>query len=391
VDGATETFVDVLRHTVTLPAEGFRVVRLVPPPEATGERPVHGDRSDSTIVVGERVVVTWRHQLSDTHTPAPLTCTHLAEVRFLGVPVTYGVLTWRSPDGHELPCAVATGYLPRSRTGRQWCPDLVEQAIGARASAGVSDASGLGPGTGSIPLSTSWVADFPSRIGRLIAKFHIALATPSSVIPDPVHRVDPTALASWHATAITQWRRLEQLRSSGALAHPEELCPPSAELRTAIDRLSVLAAGTTAPSSSTGAPIQILAQRIHGNLHIDQLIRWPGGMAISDTDHDLSTEPEPESPSGKPLCQPTARDLARLLVSLDDVIQITADRYGGDISPALLQWRARARENLLEAYRAELAHQEVTPALDEDLLVAFEAEERCRRLLAPVPDRQSRG
>lgn len=386
VNGATESFVDVLRHTITVPADGFRVVRLVPPPEATGERPVRSDPSSSTIVVGERVVVTWFHRLSNVDTPTPLTCSHLAELRFLGVPVTYGVLTWRSPDGRELPCAVATGYLPRSRTGWEWCPDLVEQAIGARASTGATDAAGLGPGTGSIQLSVSWVTDFPRRIGRLVAKFHNALATPSSVIPDPVRRVGPTSLESWHTTAVAHWRRQEQARTAGTLTHPEALRIPSADLRTAIDRLSTLASRAASQTPTT----EVLTQRIHGNLHIDQFIRWPGGLAVSDIDSDPSVWPGTDGTTDDTLSQPAARDLARLLVSLDDVVQITAQRSRSEITSALLEWRAQARDHLLEAYRTELAHAEATQLLDEELLVAFEAEEHCRRLLSPLLGHRTR-
>lgn len=147
-DGASEALVDLLRHTVTVPAEGFRVIRLVPPPEASGERRVDGDQTNHSVVVGERVVVKWVHRLTDAEHPAPLTLAHLAEVRFFGVPVTHGMLTWRAPSGREVPCVVVTGYLPRARDGWEWCPDLVEQRLGARASRGATDAAGLGNTTG---------------------------------------------------------------------------------------------------------------------------------------------------------------------------------------------------------------------------------------------------
>jgi maltokinase len=391
VEGATEAFVDVLRHTVTIPADGYRVVRLVPPPEATGERPILSEPHKSTVVVGERVVVTWFHRLSNVDTPTPLTCAHLAELRFLGVPITYGALTWRSATGRELPCAVATGYLPRSRTGWEWCPDLVEQAIGARTSNGPRDAAGLGPSTGPLALPDSWVPDFPRRVGRLVAKFHVALATPSSVIPDPVQRVGPEALTAWRATALTRWNRLDRTTDSDVPdERPDDVGVSLSELRTAIDGFARAAdrmgSGTASGSSRAGTPVQ----RIHGNLHLGQLIRWPGGLAIAHVDHDPMAGPGPDMVTASPLTQPAARDLATLLVSLDEVVRITGRRTGVGFSPQLREWLDRARDQLLEAYRAELDHADAAYLLDEELVPAFEAEQRCLRLLSSGSETRTR-
>lgn len=386
-DGAAEAFVDVLRHTVTVPAEGFRVVRLVPPPEATGERAVDADRANHSVVVGERVVVTWIHRLRDREHPAPLTLAHLAEVRFIGVPVTHGILTWRSPSGRELPCAVATGYLPRSRNGWEWCPDLVEQQLGVRPSKSPTDAAGLGPMTGPMPLPDSWVEDFPARIGRLVARLHISLATPSALLPEPVRRVGTDHLRSWHAAASTRLERVIGIAASGVLDDADHvLSPRVGGLRKAINGLADLAGqldgqGATPDRDATPNGAGVVVQRVHGDLHAGQMVRWPGGLAVVDFDGNPALSVDEETALDDPLTQPAARDIAQLLLSLDHVGRVADERSGFRFTDAVDEWSDRARAELLAAYKAELAHADMEHLLDERLVPAFEAEQVCRELL----------
>ncbi len=382
-DGASEAFVDVLRHTVTVPAEGFRVVRLVPPPEATGERTVESDRRNPSVVVGERVVVTWVRQLADEEHPAPLTLAHLAELRFLGVPVTHGMLTWRTPGGREVPCAVATTYLPRSRDGWQWCPDLVEQRLGARESRNATDAMGLGTMSGSIPVGDSWVGDFPARIGRLVAKLHLALATPSKVLPAAVHYVGADVVRAWHAAAVRRLEAVEAIARAGTLEDAGQvLLPRMPALRRAIDALLTVAQALPDDPERIAAGEGILVQRIHGDLHVGQLLRWPGGIAVVDFDGNPILYHHADSRDVvDPLLQPAARDVAQLLLSLDHVGRVADRRAGFALTPAVDEWSAQARELLLKAYHGELSMADRPHLLDERLLEAFQAEQVCRELL----------
>lgn len=382
-DGAAEAFVDVLRHMVTVPAEGFRVIRLVPPPEATGERAVESDQTNHSVVVGERVVVKWVRQLDDAQHPAPLTLAHLAEVRFLGVPVTHGMLTWRAPSGREVPCAVATTYLPRARDGWAWGPDLVEQKLGAREPRGAADAAGLGVLTGSIPITDSWVDDFPARVGRLAAKLHIALATPSKVLPEPVRYAGPEAVRAWHAAALRRLDAVARIARDGTLEDAGHvLLPRIPVLRAAIDELLAVADALPDDPGRIAAGEGILVQRIHGDLHAGQLLRWPGGIAIVDFDGNPVLHLHAGIEDGvDPLHQPAARDLAQLLLSLDYVGRVTDKRSNFSLTSAIDDWSVQAREQVLQAYRAELGMADRQQLLDDRLLRAFQAEQVCRELL----------
>jgi maltokinase len=382
-DGASEALVDVLRHTVSIPAEGFRVVRLVPPPEATGERVAKTDQANHSVVVGERVVVNWVRHVTDDEHPATLTLAHLAEVRFLGVPVTHGMLTWRTPNGREVPCAVATAYLPRARDGWQWGPDLVEQRLGARETRSASDAAGLGVISAPIPLTDSWVDDFPARVGRLAAKLHMALAKPSKVLPEPVRYAGPATVRAWHAAALRRLEAVGHIAEAGTLDDAGHvLLPRLPALRAAVDGL--LAAADELPDNPDriAAGEGIVVQRIHGDLHVGQLLRWPGGIAISDFDGEPVLRLHARRQDGlDPLLQPAARDLAQLLLSIDCVGRVADKRSGFRLTAAVDEWSEQAREQLLHAYRTELDVTDRRHLLDERLLAAFQAEQVCRELL----------
>jgi maltokinase len=370
-DGVAQALVDVIRHQVSPMVPGFRVVRLVPPPEATGERTVTVDQTNTSVVVGERVVVKWMRDLSDAVHPGPTTLAHLAAVDFLGVPVTHGLLLWKTPGGQEVPCAVVTGYLPRARDGWEWCVDAAAQAMGLTEA--VSPAPRSGSGTGALPLVDPWLHDFPARLGRLTAKLHIALARPSRVIPEPSHQVDFSVVRRWHASAR---RRLEDaIRLATSLDRGEATLRP---------RVEALAESIDSLLSITDS---VLIQRIHADLHVGQILRWPGGLAVIDFDGNPIVDPLDEpadtavSAGTNAAVQPAARDVAQMLRSIDHVARIVDKRTGFANTATVDAWSTTARAQLLNAYRRELSEAEHSHLLDERLLPAFEAEQVCRELI----------
>lgn len=366
-DGAAQAFVDLLRYADLPAVPGFRVVRVTPPPEAQGERGVDGDLEGSvhsTVVVGERVVVTWTRRTMDAPHPGVLTLQHLAELDFLGVPDVFGVLLWRTPGGYEVPVAVATRYLPRSRDGWHWAPELVEVAAGLR-TAPVP----VGTPPGGIDLSA---VEVPPRLGRLVAKLHLALASPSAVVPDPSAAAEPAALLEWHARAradVDAASRLVRADPAGWALHLE---PGELEgLASAVDGLRALAAQVHAGRR------RVDVQLVHGDLHVGRVLRWTRGLAVVGFDAPPPVDP-PRGPHDRGL-QPPAKDLARLVTSLADVARRAV--VAGVPADAAARWHRTAREQVLTGYRLALEALEHPVVLDEQLLGAFEAQERARAVL----------
>ncbi len=359
--GIAEAFVNLLRHEVIPPVPGFRVVRLVPPPEAHGERPVE-DESASSVVVGERVVVTWVRQVQDSDHEAPRTLAHLDAVGHFEVPETHGMLLWTAPSGREVPVAWATKYLPRARDGWDWCLELAQRALGVTS-------------TGRSGGSDSWASDFPARLGRTAAKLHLALATPSAILPEPTAVAPADLVRAWHAAARRLVGEAERVARDGTLEGVADvLIPRLGLLQAAVDHL-----GAVADASEALDGEQVLIQRVHGDLHVGQILRWPGGLAVVDF-HPCPMV-EVDGLSVGQAMQPAARDIARLLRSLDHVARVVDKGTGFAMTDRVDAWSCAARARLLDAYRSELAEAGRSNLLDERLLPAFEAEQLCREIV----------
>jgi maltokinase len=339
-DGAAQAFVDLLRFAALPQVPGFRVVRLGAAPEAIGERAMNPDRADgrthSNVVVGERVVVAWMRRTVDAPHPGSLTLQHLAEHQFIGVPELYGLLLWRTPDGHEVPVATTTRYLPRSRDGWGWCTDLLEVAAGL-ATAPVP----VGTPPAGIDLSP---VELPARLGRLVAKLHVVLATPSHVDPAPTAEVEAADVRDW------QRRIRAELEAGGDTVDAD-----------ALDGLA---------DDVTAGRARVLVQRVHGDLHVGRVLRWTRGLSVVGFD---AAPAEPHL-TGATTLRPAAADVARLLGSLARVAHAAARRPEIP-ADAPWAWYREAREQVLSAYFAALAAEERPELLDERLLAAFEAAE----------------
>ena len=103
-------------------------------------------------------------------------------------------------------------------------------------------------------------------------------------------------------------------------------------------------------------------QPVHGDLHVGQVLEWPGGLAVIDFDGNPTL-----SEAANAIRQPRERDVAQMLTSLDHVGRVVEERGGGDRSA----WIAEARAGFLAA---------IGP-VDEALLAAFEVEQECRELV----------
>jgi maltokinase len=340
---------------VPLYRNGFRLRRFNRPVSPAGaERMIAVDQTNRSVVVGEQVVVKWLRRSDDAEHPALSALAHLAQVGFGGVPTSFGALTWRAPTGRDLPVGFATAFLPESRDGWEWCLEAVE--------------SGLRTGD---PRSS-----FPTALGRLAAGLHAAFATPSIVLPEPKGIADTGEILSWQASARSLLaelvNRIGQVDEVSAgpdgdrpLRTPSAVISANrAAMEFAIDRLLDVQGST---------PVQ----RIHGDLHVGQVMSFPGGLAVIDFDGN---------PVLDPACtlQPAARDVAQLLLSLDQVGRIADRRSGYSITAQIDTWSRTARAQLLTAYQAELADLGRADVLDVRLMPSFLVEQACRDLIYAV-------
>ncbi|NUR84443.1 MAG: aminoglycoside phosphotransferase [Nonomuraea sp.] len=277
----------------------------------------HVDQTNYSVVVDERVVVKWLTPPVPMPHPTPEIFAHLVDVGFNDTAPPYLALTRLSDSGEEL-LALVTGYLPDARDGWEWC---VDEAVAGR--------------TG-----------FASELGRLAADLHVALAgLPASPADEDLAERAYAALA-------------EALSLTGG-PDGDWLAAREGVLR---DELEPLKAAGTSPTT-----------RIHGDLHVGQILQWRDGYAVIDFDGNPTV-------ADAAARQPAARDVAQLSTSLEHVAQVAIRRR--DTPPAqAAAWAAESRAALLAAYRARLSEKGRPELLDETLIRPFEVEQECRELI----------
>jgi maltokinase len=319
--GASAALVSSLASGGPLPP-GLRVQAMTPLPVLTdtAERGITVDQTNESVIVGERLVVKWFPVSSSS--PAPRLLAHLAEVGFTRMPIPYAAV-WRS----DRLVALVAAYLPAAYDGWDWCVD---------------DVLAYWDG-GELP-------GFPADVGRLAAELHAALATPSSVFPAPVASAE-----------VDMWQAQAAATVDAAVAETADrwLASIAARLR---DDVAVRA----------GGPTPVLP--IHGDLHAGQILRWRGGLAVTDFDGNPAV-----GTAGQP--QPAARDVAQLLTSLEHVAQVADKRTAFTRSSSARAFAAHANEECLGAYRARLDALGCRELLDDRLLRPFAVEQECRELI----------
>ncbi|HEX6844775.1 MAG TPA: aminoglycoside phosphotransferase [Actinomycetota bacterium] len=328
-DGAYE---GILRAIAGSGATGaFRAVRWGEVPSGGTERTIDVDQSNESVVVGDAAVVKLYPRTGAGPQPGLDLPAHLAAVGFVEMPRPIGAIVWDDGQGREALVASAASYLPGARDGWDWFVELVE-----------------GAANGDVPWA---VAEAPADvIGGLVARLHLALATPSSVFPEPVTEARPAA-----------WLDAAEHTLDEALAlttGPEG------------DRLRLLADDARGAIRALADTPPVAAIRIHGDLHVGQILRWEDGDAIGDFDGN------PLAPAGVRVAPgPPARDVASMARAIDHVGRIVARRRPGR-ADEVARWIREARARFLAAYRAGLGH-DASRLFHEPLLHPLEVAQEC--------------
>jgi maltokinase len=341
-DGASLALLALLRGEDDL-GDQWQALRLAAIPEADGERAVLVDQTNTSVVVGETLVVKWLRSVADQPHPALAALAQLSAVGFARTPTAYTVLTWTSPSGHTLPIAYVTDFLTGAEDGWTWCVDLVRAAGRSDHDAGLA-------------------AGAPERLGALTAELHVALATPNHVFPRPVQPAGASRAQRWYDGAFAM------LESAIGVTDQESaaLVKDGAE---AISRC--FDEGLGDDDRLAQSPVQ----HIHGDLHVGQVLSWSEGLAIVDFDGN------PVAAPGGGLLHPAARDVAQMIRSLDLVGQIVLHRSPELDAGPVREWMVHSRERFLGGYRDGLRDTGMSLLLDERLLLAFEVEQLLRELV----------
>ena len=324
-------------------APGDGISALVAGVPMASERAIATDQTNISVVVGERAVLKWFRRVGPGPSRAATLSAHLDAVDFAEIPEPLGSLTWPSPTGAELALALGDTFLPGARDGWEWCVARLEAHLGHE--------DGACP-----PDCAPWIGE---PLGRLVAGLHVALATPSHVIPEPTSYATPEEIHAWGTTAMATLEEAITLQPTERRAELTALASP---IRNVI---STLATASITP-----------IQPIHGDLHVGQVLEWSGGLAIVDFDGNPTL-----GEASNALRQPAARDVAQMSTSLDHVGRVVAERVDAALIPRVASWIADTTAAFLVAYLAGLEAAGRRDLFDEALLAPFEVEQECRELV----------
>ena len=294
------------------------------------ERGIAVDQTNTSVIVDDRLVVKivgrWAAADRAGHLLERLAAAGSDDVARL-----HGRVEWRHPEHGDATLAIVTEYLPGAEDGWTWAVDDVVASLD----------SGLDP---------VW----PALLGARVARIHDVLG--AAAVPS-----GPDAAAA------------RRTRAADALARAVDAAegPTAARLRnrrSALER-DIRSLADTAPG---------LEFPIHGDLHVGQVLASPDATAPGGRRYtviDFDGDPQLDA-ADRERADAAARDVAHLLVSLDLVAAVAQKRLRR-ADPAAWAWADRARRDLLDAYRAELARSEL---FDPALLPGFEAEQLAAEL-----------
>jgi maltose alpha-D-glucosyltransferase/alpha-amylase len=331
----------VCRPAQALPglvAGGPDAVREMP------ERSLGADQSNTSVVIGERVLLKAYRRLEAGLNPELELVAFLTEVaRFPAVAPLAGYAEVVSTASGAATVAIAQAFIAE---GVDAYETIAESLVGWL----------LAPGQVSVEFATEVAAE----LGSLTAGMHAALADDRGLPEFTPREATRAELRTWARTAQRQ------------LVRAVDVTPGQAG-RLLRDRASAIAAELTVFEALATSP---LLTRIHGDYHLGQVLIAADGYRVVDFEGEPMRPLDERREHGSPL-----RDIASMLRSLDHVGRSAGRRAlarnGGTLEAPGLDleaWLRRARVRFVEAYRRGLSEAGAPIALDPGLLRAFEIE-----------------
>lgn len=287
------------------------------------ERRLGVEQSNTSIVLGERLILKCYRLLEPGVNPEIEVNAFLTTVRFRGAPALGGSVEYLPDGGRPCTAAMLQELVAAEGDGWGWA---LRCLTGAR--------DGLQEGIAGL-----------GQIGTLTRELHAALGSQPEVPGFPSRGATSAELATWHS------------RAEGQLA--SALATLEGDLHR---RLLTVAPAIRERLGAIRAARGAQVSRIHGDYHLGQLLRTATGFTVIDFEGEparpMAERREPASP---------LRDVAGMLRSIDYVARV-AQRESGLAEPDA--WVEGARGAFLSAYGRVSGD-------GQRLLDAFEIEKAC--------------
>ncbi len=272
------------------------------------------DQSNSTLAIGRAITVKLFRRLVNGIHPEVEMDRELTKRGFAGIAALFGEVSHVHEDGSRATVAIVQRFVENQGDGFAWSLEHAKRLIEDPSSAQV-------PGSG-----LEAVANFIEVAGRRLGEMHKILAQDSTNPDFAPARANAKTIAGWQA------RNRDQLESAFAALQSES--SEEAQFIFA-HRAEILSAADAALRKGT----DVLLTRIHGDLHLGQVLVAAGDAVIVDF------EGEPMKPlSERRAKQSPLRDVAGMMRSFDYVV---GSALRAAPLPAAGQGREQAEELLV--------------------------------------------
>ncbi|PWS34835.1 maltose alpha-D-glucosyltransferase [Falsiroseomonas bella] len=325
-------------------------------PEAPEVRRLGGEQSNTSIILGEAVVLKLLRRLQPGLHPEAEMARHLTEAGYPGTPALLGEVVREAEGGATTTLALLHAFARNQGDAWAWTLDWLARTVDEAA---LTEAEPDEPLAGYLPLAEA--------IGRRLAQMHLVLAQPSAdpdFAPEPA---DAAMLGNWVEVVVEEVSHALDL-----LARPG-LVPPGEEEVLAARLLEHRGALISAIRAAAPAAAGLLATRVHGDFHLGQVLVAPSDAVI------LDFEGEPARPLAARRAKGSAwRDVAGLLRSLDYAAAVAAATEESGAATAaptgrrtelIGHWRDAAGAAFLAAYRATWEAETGAPPAGEAALL----------------------
>jgi len=322
------------------------------------------EQSNTSVTVDSKLVLKFvRRTFPGPHPEAEMG-RYLTEVAgFAPIAAFLGDVVRVQPDGSERLLAIAQAFVRNQGDGATWLRDQLKRALTTP------------PAGGDLPEEDAAGLMMPSRLfitalGTRIAQLHLALARPTADPAFAPEGMGAEDIDAWVAAAEGEFAALSPQLQAMARGDSGPAAALAADLLSRSDELGALIGGFR---GSIGAGLKT---RIHGDLHLGQVLVVAGDAVIVDFEGEPSRPLDERRAKSAP-----ARDVAGMLRSFDYAARMvvaeieashTAD--GAATIAAALEWRAEAVDLFLDAYFETIGDHPVWPrehAGRETLIVFF--------------------
>ncbi len=307
-------------------------------------RLLSGEQSNSSIAFADRLILKLYRRLRTGLQPeVEITRFLTEETDFDAVPALLGTVDLIGSDGEITTLATLSRYVPNQGDAWTYVLDMLERAV-ERQDMTADDA----------PMdSIVSPIDVGEVLGRRVGQMHLALASGSPGSPFAQDPMTPQAV-----TDLVDTTRAEVSRSLDLLqTRISTLDDTTADLaRTLLDRRDALMDRLAASADMTPSGGQC---RIHGDLHLGQVLIVQNDMAIIDFEGEPTRSLAERTAKTSPL-----RDVAGLIRSFDYALHTILRRRVdlGHETDDVTVWRASTQDAFLNAYRSALAGSALHPS-----------------------------